>query len=186
MITAIQKYVCIQTGLKKKNANSCVRVMSLWVNFFSFVSFPLMWLQLFIFRSKEKSQHVYTAAQLTLKNESGIWVTNVLVWVMGQYLSWESLFPFFAWVPLITSQPAKHVDEESDAWRGQMTHPWLCEATRWRRQDGTPDYSAPQPWPSLCESDPRTVHTPPVSHSSALQLKAQMVGPNPDLVNQRI
>lgn len=42
------------------------------------------------------------------------------------------------------------------------------------------------PDPALCKSDPCVVHRPLIPNSPALQLKAQMVGPNPDLVNQKI
>lgn len=42
------------------------------------------------------------------------------------------------------------------------------------------------PGPALCESYARVVPRPLASNSPALQLKAQMVGPHPSLVNHRI
>lgn len=120
MITAIQKYVCIQTRAKRKNENSCVRIARLWVNYFSFVSFPLLWLEHFILWNKEKSRGVYAAAQLTFKG----WIRNLRNQYANsghvQYLARVSIL-CFAWVPPITSL---------SQWGRLMSNRMLREAER--------------------------------------------------------
>lgn len=101
MITAVQKYVCMQTRVKRKNENSCGRIASLWVNFFLYFNLFIVVIAFYLVK-KEKSLGAYAAAQLALKG----WIRN-----LGNHdanlghgtISSTSLYPKLAWVPPITS-----------------------------------------------------------------------------------
>lgn len=136
MITAIQKYVCIQTRAKRKNENSCVRIARLWVNYFSFVSFPLLWLEHFILWNKEKSRGVYAAAQLTFKG----WIRNLRNQYANsghvQYLARVSIL-CFAW------SLQSHLSASEAGWwaigcsEKQNDLPKSVWGYKWQRQDET-------------------------------------------------
>lgn len=89
------------------------------MDFFSFVSFPLLWLQHFILWNKEKSWDVYAAVQLTFKGQ----IRNL----GNQYansghgaIPSRSLYPVLGLGPANhISQPARQADEEMDAQEAQ-------------------------------------------------------------------
>lgn len=74
MITAIQKYAYIQTRTKKKNENSCVKMVSLWVNFF-FLLFHFLYYGYSLLSCEIKRNHRVYVQQLYYshsEDEAGI------------------------------------------------------------------------------------------------------------------
>lgn len=117
------------------------------------------------------------------KDESGIWETNMLAFGMVQYLARKSL------ACALPGSLLSHPCQQGRLMRKVM----LREARRptpgcTTLQDDThamrlQTFLPHSPGPARCESHPRVVPRPLASDSPALQLKAQMLGPNPGLVN---